>query len=138
VERSPLVELLGAIDRLDGDAVVALCAPDCNFMTVDGRQATGLPAVARLLNDFLGVLRSTSHEITAQWHEDDVWIAEVLATYELRDWLRLEHLPRAFVVRTGADGIRDVRVYGANERQLGDRFSDHEPMRIGGRLILPL
>jgi SnoaL-like domain len=136
VERSPLVELLEAIDRLDVEAAISLCAPDCVFMTVDGRHAEGRPAVARLLSDFLGILRSTSHEITAQWHQDDVWIAEALANYELRDWLRVEHLPRAMFVRTGADGIRDVRVYGANERQLDDRIS--EPTRVGGRRILPL
>jgi hypothetical protein len=136
VERSPLVELLEAIDRLDVQAVVSLCAPDCTLMTVDGQRAEGRPAVTRLLSDFLGSLRSTSHEVTAQWHQDDVWIAEALASYELRDWLRVEHLPRAMFVRTGADGIRDVRVYGANERQLGDRVS--EPVRVGGRRILPL
>lgn len=136
MERSPLVELLEAVDRLDVDAVVALCTPECRFMTVDGRHAHGRPAVGRLLSDFLAVLRSTSHEITEQWHLGDVWIAEVLATYEMRDWLRLEQLPRAFVVRTGADGIRDVRVYGARERQLSDRMS--EPTRVGGRRILPL
>lgn len=136
MERSPLVELLEAVDRLDVEAVIALCAPDCRFMTVDGRHAEGRPAVAQLMSDFLAVLRSTTHEITSQWHQDDVWIAETLASYEMRDWLRLEHLPRAFIVRTGADGIGDVRVYGANERQLGDRGSD--PIRVGGRRILPL
>jgi hypothetical protein len=137
VEQSPLLELLAAIDRLDNGAITALCAPDCTFMTADGRQAAGHPALARLLGDFLAGLRSTSHEIVAQWHQDDVWIAEVLASYELRDWLRLEHLPRVFIVESGSDGIRAVRVYGANERQLTDR-PDHEPMRVGGRMILPL
>jgi SnoaL-like domain len=137
VEQSPLVELLGAIDKLDVEAAMALCAPDCTFMTVDGRHAEGRPAVTRLLTDFLSVLRSTRHEITAQWHQDEMWFAEALASYELRDWLRLERLRRAFFVRAGADGIREVRVYGANERQLSDR-SHHEPIRIGGRPILPL
>jgi hypothetical protein len=136
VQQTPLVELLEAIDKLDIEAVIALCSTDCSFTTVDGRHADGRPAVRRLMGEFLALLRSTSHEITAQWHLDDVWIAEVLASYEMRDWLRLEHLPRAFVVRTGAEGIRDVRVYGARERQLGDRMI--EPMRVGGRRILPL
>jgi SnoaL-like domain len=137
VERSPLVELLTAIDKLDVEAAMALCAPDCTFMTVDGRHAEGRPAVTRLLTDFLSVLRSTSHQITAHWQQDDVWIAEVSASYELRDRLRLEQLRRAFFVTTGAGGIRHVRVYGANERQLVDR-GDTEPMRMGGRMILPL
>jgi hypothetical protein len=136
VERSPLVELLGAIDKLEVEAVVALCTPDCRFMTVDGRHASGRPAVGRLVSDFFALLRSTSHQITDQWHLDDAWIAEVLANYEMRDWLRLEHLPRVFVVRAADDGIRDVRVYGANERQLDERMD--EPIRVGGRRILPL
>ncbi len=137
MEKSPLVELLEAIDKLDVEAAMALCAPDCTFMTADGRHAEGHPEVSRLLNEFLSVLRSTSHEITTEWHQGDTWIAEVLASYELRDRLRLEQLRRAFFVRTGADGIRGVRCYGANERQLIDR-DDTEPMRMGGRLILPL
>ena len=137
MERSPLVELLAAIDKLDGEAAMALCAPDCTFMTVDGRHAEGHPAVTSLLNDFLSALRSTSHQITAQWHQGDTWIAETLASYELRDRLRIEQLRRAFFVRAGPEGIRDVRAYGANERQLTDR-SDNDPMRLGGRLILPL
>jgi ketosteroid isomerase-like protein len=137
VEKSPLVELLTAIDKLDVEAAMALCAPDCTFITADGRHAAGHPEVSRLLNEFLSVLRSTSHEVTAQWHQGDMWIAEVLANYELRDRLRLEQLRRAFFVRTGAGGILDVRAYGANERQLIERDGT-EPMRMGGRLILPL
>jgi hypothetical protein len=137
MEQSPLVELLAAIDKLDVEAAMALCAPECAFTTADGRHAEGRDAVTSLLNDFLSVLRSTSHQITDLWHPDDVWIAETLASYELRDRLRIERLRRAFFVRAGDDGIRDVRAYGANERQLTDR-SDTEPLRIGGRPILPL
>jgi ketosteroid isomerase-like protein len=137
VEQSPLAELLAAIDKLDVEAAMALCAADCTFVTADGRHAEGHPAVTRLLDDFLSVLRSTSHEITAMWHQGDMWIAETLSSYELRDRSRLEQLRRAFFVRAGSDGILAVRVYGANERRLTER-SDDEPMRIGGRLILPL
>jgi len=138
MEESPLADLLAAIDKLDVDAVLALCAPECSLMTTDGGHAEGEHEVGRLMSDFLATLRSTSHEITAQWHQEDEWIAEVLASYELQDWLRLEHLRRAFFVRTGPAGIRDIRVYGANERRLGDRVSGQGPMRIGGRLVLPL
>ena len=76
-----------------------------------------------LLDQFLSDLRSASYQLTAQWHQDGVWIAEALATYEMRDWLRLERLPRVFVVEAGADGISAVRVYGANERPL-ERLPD--------------
>jgi SnoaL-like domain len=138
VEQSPLADLLSAIDKLDVDAVLALCAPDCSLMTADGRHAEGKHEVSRLMGDFLSTLRSTSHQITVQWHQEDEWIAEVLASYELQDWLRLEHLRRAFFVRTGPAGIRDIRVYGANEPRLADHLSEQQPMRVGGRLVLPL
>ncbi len=135
---SPLVEVLAAIDRLDVPAVIALCAPDCHFGTVDGRHAEGREAVRRLLSDFLSTIRSTHHEISSQWHQDDAWFAEVVANYELLDRTRIEGRLRAFLLRTGPDGIREVRVYGANERPLTDRTVGYQPARLGGRLILPL
>ena len=138
MEHSPVVDFLAAIDELDVDEAMALCASDCRLMTVDGRHAEGRPATRHLLDEFLGQVRSTNHRITAQWHEDDVWFAEVLADYELKDWLKVEGLPRAFVIRIGAEGICDLRVYGANERKLSDHQSGEEPFRIGGRLVLPL
>ena len=117
---------------------MALCAPDCRFGTVDGRHAEGREAVQRLLSDFLSTIRSTHHEIISQWHQDDAWFAEVVANYELLDRTRIEGRLRAFLLRTGPDGIRDVRVYGANERPLTDRTAGYQPARLGGRLILPL
>jgi hypothetical protein len=123
---------------MDLDAVIELCSPDCRFATVDGRYGEGRDHVRQLLADFLSILRSTAHVVTAEWHVDDAWFAEVLADYELKDWLRIEALPRAFVVRTGPGGIRDVRVYGAREHPLTDLPTGDEPFRIGGRLVLPL
>lgn len=138
LEVSPLVQLLAAIDKLDVDASIALCAPNCRFATVDGRRAEGRDNVRDLLRDFFSVLRSTAHEITSQWHVDNVWFAEVLANYELKDWLKIEAMARAFVIRTAADGISDVRVYGENERSLTDQHTGDEPLRVGGHLVLPL
>ncbi len=138
MKESPLSDLLEAIDRRDVPAAMALCALDCSFATVDGRRAEGRVEVQRLLTEFLSVLRSATHEIISQWHQEDAWFAEVLASYELQDWTRIERRPRAFLLRTGADGIRDVRVYGANERPLTDHSARYEPARLGGRLILPL
>jgi hypothetical protein len=138
VKESPLVQILAAIDKLDADAVMALCAPECRLSTVDGRQAAGQADVRQLLGEFLSTLRSTSHRITAQWHQDDAWIAETLADYELQDWLRIEGRRSVFIVRAGEDGISDVRAYGANERPLSDHHDGDEPIRIGGRRVLPL
>jgi hypothetical protein len=94
--------------------------------------------VRALLIDFVATVRSATHRITAQWHQDDVWIAEVDATYELQDWLQLNALPRAFVLRAGPDGFADVRVYGAHERPLAEHRTGEEGMWIGERWIPPL
>ena len=129
--------LLRTVDELDVEAAIALFARDGRLLTVDGRRADGIEAVRELLTDFLGDLRSTSHRITAQWREADVWIAEVDATYELRDWLQTSPLPRAFVLRHGPDGIADLRVYGAHEHLLGDPHTPEEAVRIAARWIPP-
>jgi hypothetical protein len=138
VSESPLVALVTALGRRDVDAAVALCSPDCRLATADGRRAEGVPGMRGLLARFLSDLRSATYEVTAQWHQDNVWFAEVLASYELRDWLRLERLPRAFVVRTDDAGICDVRVYGAHERELTDHRTGDEAYRVGGHVLLPL
>jgi hypothetical protein len=138
VGESPIEQLVRAVDELDVDAAMALFAPDARFLTVDGRRGEGADAVRRLITDFFAQLRSTKHHITAQWHQDDVWIAEVEGTYELRDWLRLTALPRAFVLRMGPDGIADFRAYGAHEQPLSEHRTGEEGMWVGGRWVPPL
>ena len=138
MNESPIEQLLKAVDELDVDAAMALAAPDIRFLMADGRRGEGAEAVRELLTDFLSTLRSTTHRITAQWHEADVWIAEVDASYELRDYLKLTALPRAVVARTGPDGIADLRVYGAHERPLTEHRTGEEGMWVGGRWIPPL
>ncbi len=126
------------MDELDLDAVMALLAPDARLLTADGRRGDGAAAVRELFSSFLGELRSTTHTITAEWHEGEVWIAEVEASYELRDYLQLKDLPRAFVVRMGQAGIADVRVYGAHEQPLTEHRTGEEGMWVGTRWIPPL
>jgi hypothetical protein len=138
VNESPIEQLVAALDRLDVDAVMVLLAPDARLLAADGRRGEGTRAVREMLDEFLAALRSTRHRITAQWHVDGVWIAEVDASYELQDWLQLNDLPRAFVVRMGTDGIADVRVYGAHERPLGEHRTGEEGMWFGTRWIPPL
>ena len=138
MSESPIAQLLDAVDRLDVQGAVALMAADARILVVDGRRAAGTEAIAELLTAFLSALRSTSHRITAQWNQDDVWIAEVDASYELRDWLRLDALPRVFVARIGQDGIADLRVYGAHEHQLTEHRTGEEGMWVGGRWVPPL
>jgi hypothetical protein len=138
VPEEPIEQLLRAVDALDVEGVIALAAPDVRLLTVDGRRSAGTSGMRELLTDFLTALRSSSHRITARWHEDDVWIAEVDATYELKDLTRLGVLPRAFIVRAGPQGLSDVRVYGAHERPLGELSSREHELRLGGHWIPPL
>ena len=135
---SPIDQLLRAVDRLDAEAVLAMLAPEGKFLTVDGRRAQGTEAVSTLIREFLGQLRATSHRVTAQWHVDGVWIAEVEADYELRDYLQIKNLPRLFVLNGGADGLTDVRVYGAHERPLEEHRTGEEGLWVGGRWVPPL
>lgn len=122
---------------LDVEAAVALMAPNCQMLAVDGRRAEGTAAVRELLSDFLATILQTTHQISAQWHQDDAWIAEVEVTYELKDRARIRR-PRAFVLRDGPDGIVELHVYGAHEHPLADHRTGEEGMRIGGRWIPPL
>lgn len=135
---SPIVRLLQSLDRLDIDGVMALMAPDVSFLVADGRRADGPDEARNLLSTVLGQLRSTSHRITAEWHQDEVWIAEIEASYELQDWLRLTDLPRVLVLRTGPEGVTALRCYGANEQSLSDRRSAEAGVWIGGHLVPPL
>jgi hypothetical protein len=130
--------VLEAIDKLDADAAIAPLAPDCRLLTADGRRAEGTDAIHELLTSFLATLRSTTHRITDQWHQDNVWIAEVEASYELPDLLQLNALPRALVLRDGPDGVTELHVYGAHERPLTEHRTGEEGMWIGDRWIPPL
>ena len=137
VSDSPIEQLVSAIDTLDVDAVMLLVEPEGHFLVADGREAQGREAVRELVSDFVSALRSSRHSITAQWHEDNVWIAEVESHYELRDWLQLR-VRRAFIVRMGAAGIADAHVYGTHEQRLSDRATGEEGMWVSGRWIPPL
>lgn len=138
MQESPLEQLLVAVDQLDVEAVTALVGPAPRVLAADGRWAEGTDAVRELLAELFGSLRSASHRITAQWHEDDVWIAEVDADYVLQDWLELKALPRVFIVRSGEGGIVDLRVYGAHEHPLTEHRTGEEGMWVGTRWIPPL
>jgi SnoaL-like domain len=138
VAESPISQLLSALDRLDVDGAMALFAPDARILMADGRRAEGAQGIRALLEGFVEAIRQTSHEVTAEWHPDGVWIAEVSASYHLKDRLRTGALPRIFVIRAGKRGIDDARVYGAHEHPLDEHHGGEEGMWLGGRWIPPL
>lgn len=138
MDPSPIARLLADIDRLDLEAVAASFAPDADLLMVDGRRAHGIDALREVLGEFISHLRATTHEVTAQWHEDGVWIAELDATYELQDYSQTGPLPRALILREGPEGIHDLRVYGAHEHLLAEHRTGEEGMWVGQRWIPPL
>jgi hypothetical protein len=135
---SPIEKLMEALDRLDVEGLLALMAPDGKLLTADGQRAEGRDAVREVLSGFVAGLRSTSYRVITQWHQDNVWIAEVEVSYELRDWLRLNAIPRAFFVYDGPDGIADMHVYGAHERPITEHRTGEAGMRLGGTWVPPL
>ncbi|MBV9311314.1 MAG: nuclear transport factor 2 family protein [Solirubrobacterales bacterium] len=138
MSQSPIEQLLAALEGRDVDAVVALFEPDAGFLAVDGGRGKGTDAIRAMVAAYLAALRSSDYRVTAQWHQDNVWIAEVDASYELQDWLELSSVPRAFVVREGQRGISDLHVYGAHEQRLSDHRTGEEGMWVGERWVPPL
>ncbi len=134
MSESPIGQLLQAVDALDVDAVMRISSPECRILTVDGQRAGGAEAVRAVLEGFVARLHSASHRVSAEWHEDNVWIAEVDAVYELADGVRLGPLARAFIVRVDGEQLVDVRVYGAHERPLDDSVNP-QGLRVGGRWL---
>jgi SnoaL-like domain len=137
VTQSPIEQLLAALDGLDVDRAAALLGPDVRMVLADGRRAVGAAEVRSLLSSFVGQIRATSHHITAQWHQDDTWIAEVQTSYELPDKARLQ-LPGAFVVRANTEGIFEMHAYGVYEQTLTEHQGAAEGLRVGGRWFPPL
>ena len=135
---SPLEEFLRALDNLDADAAMAVMAPDCRLLTAVGRSASGTEPVRALIAGFLARLYSTTHRVTAEWHVDGVWIAEVDAAYEFKDRVRIGDLPRAFVARGGADRLSDVRAYGAHEAVLDANNWSEQGLMFAGHWMPPL
>jgi hypothetical protein len=139
VSESLLTRWLRDVERLDFEAAMGAFADDPRLLTSDGRRAVGIDEVRALLSEFLSQLRAVSYEITAEWHQDDAWIVEASATYELVDYLQMPPLPRVFIARQDADGkIADLRVYGAHEQALLDHRAGGEGMWIGQRWVPPL
>lgn len=127
---SLLIAALAAIDSLDLDTTMALFAPDATLHTTYGEQAVGREQVRAELGMFFGELRSTQHEVTSLWNpEPGVWIAEMLATYELTDFSRRGPYGRAFVVRTGDHGILQLRIYGSHEQPLPESGLQYREVR---------
>jgi ketosteroid isomerase-like protein len=136
---SPLAAVLEAIDALDVDAFVSLFAPDGNLLTTNGTVGHGTEHVRAVIGDFIGELYGTTHTVTAQWHpEDGVWIAEVDATYDVKQHGRLGPYPRAVVLHQGPGGITELRFYGMHELPLATSTRPYQDVVVDGHWLATL
>ena len=131
---SPIRAFLGAIDALDVEAAASQFANGASLTMAFGQRAEGHEELNVALRGFMSELRATSHELTAEWHpEPQVWIAELTAVYELRDFNQLGPFRRAIVVRTGPDGIGEMSIYGAHELPLRQSERPYQEVYAAGR-----
>ena len=131
---SPIRAFLSAIDALDVEAVASQFASGATLTMAFGQLAEGHEELDAALRGFASELRATKHEVTAEWNpEPDVWIAELTAVYELRDFNQLGPFLRAIVVRTGPDGIAEMSIYGAHELPLSQSERPYQEVYAAGR-----
>ncbi len=127
---SPIRTVLGVIDALDLDAAVALFAADATLMTAFGEHATGIEQIRGALADLLHGLRATEHTVLSEWNpERGLWIAEVIAIYELADFSRRGPFERAIILRSSDDGVADLRIYGAHELPVPESGGGYQDVR---------
>ncbi len=111
--------VLSAIDALDRDGILSLCSPDVELMTAYGSEGKGLDEASAIFTELFRELRHTHHEIHTEWNpEPDVWIAEVTATYELRDASIRGPFRRVFILRAQDGLMTQLRIYGSHEQPL--------------------
>jgi hypothetical protein len=136
---SPISAVIRAINALDVDRFTSLFEPDGRLLTTDGRVAQGVDQVRAVIGEFVSALRACTHVVDTEWHpEGGVWIAEVDATYELKDRQRRGPYPRAIVLRGGSGGIVELRVYGLHELPLTEPTHRYQEVPVGQRWLATL
>jgi hypothetical protein len=122
--------LLSAIDALDLEAATSMFSADADLMTLYGRQGKGTEQVRAVLGELIGELRSAHHEISSEWNpEPGVFIAELTATYELKDFSERGPYRRAIVMRAAGQQITQLGMYGAHELPLPEAEAGYHEVR---------
>ncbi|MDQ6608014.1 MAG: nuclear transport factor 2 family protein [Actinomycetota bacterium] len=133
--KSPLEQLLDAFDRLDADACTALFATDGRLSWVDGHVAEGHTAVRARLTEYFDDLTSMTHVVRDSWHLDQVWIAEIDASYVLEDRSLQGPVAKVMILRMRSEGIGDLRVYAAVEPSFHAAEQRHQRERDRGLVV---
>jgi hypothetical protein len=131
---SPIKAVLQALDALDLDATLAMFADTGTLLRTDGQRAEGIEQVRTSLEQFFSQLRSTSHELSAEWHpEPDVWIGQLTARYVLLDFGQHGPYPRAVILRDSSNGIVELSFYGSHELPLAATEQGYREVYAAGR-----
>jgi hypothetical protein len=137
--QSPISAVLDALHALDVEAFTSLFGAGGRLLLTDGTVAEGSDQVRAAISRFIADLTATVYEITSEWRPDDgVWIAELQATYELKEHGRRGPYPRAIVIRGGPDGIDELRIYGRHELPLTESPIRYQEVSAGGRWLATL
>jgi len=130
VSDSPISVLLRAIDALDLDGATSLFTPTAEVATVYGRSGKGADQVRAVFAELMEELREAHHEVTAEWNPaPGVWLAELSAVYDLKDFSRRGPYERIVVLHMGDTGIEQVRMYGSHEQPLQDDHGGYQEVR---------
>ena len=93
---------IGAIERKDIDAAVAMTSDDISYENVPIRPIVGHEALAKALEGFLGPASAVDWQVNAQWEVGSMVINERLDRFDLGEgWLEL---PVAGVFEVNDDG----------------------------------
>jgi hypothetical protein len=131
---SPITAVLRALDALDLDATLAMFADTGALLRTDGQRAEGIEQVRASLTQFFSELRSTTHQLDAEWHpEPDVWIGQLTARYVLLDFGQHGPYPRAVILRDSPNGIVELSFYGSHELPLAAAQQGYHEVYAAGR-----
>lgn len=130
VADSLIQELLKALDALDLDAATSLFSSDAELVTTYGQHGRGADQVRSLLGELLGELRATKHTVTSEWNpEPGVSLAEMTATYELKDFSERGPYRRAAILRSANGRIEQLAIYGTHELPLPEAERSYTEVR---------
>ncbi|MGH2842628.1 MAG: hypothetical protein ACRDKL_03455 [Solirubrobacteraceae bacterium] len=99
-------------------------------MTVYGGEGTGAEHARAMLGELIGELRTTSHVLISEWNPvPGAWIAELNATYELKDFSRRGPYHRAILLHAADGLIQQLHVYGTHELPLPESEGVYREVR---------
>jgi limonene-1,2-epoxide hydrolase len=102
--------LLGAIDAMDVDGLVARLADDASFRFGNSAPVIGREAVRNAVSGFFATIGGLRHELLARCTEGNMTVLETAVTYTRLDGADVT-VPVVSVLRLDGHLVADYRVY---------------------------